>query len=162
MIDAGLKKEIEGLMIKFPCIDSAILPSLTLIQERKGFISQGDMEELSRILKFSQARIFSVASFYSMLKLRPRGKYHLQVCTNISCSLLREKTLMEHLSRILGIGDGETTGDGLFSLEAVECLGSCGYAPAMMINSDHFENLGFDQVDRIIESLREKERAGGV
>lgn len=162
MIDDGLKQEIERLMIKFPCIDSAILPSLTLIQERKGFVSQSDMEELARMLKFSEARIFSVASFYTMLKLKPQGKYHLQVCTNVSCSLVKEKTMMEHLSQRLGISDGGTTGDGLFSLEAVECLGSCGYAPAIMINAEHYENLDFDRVDQILESLREKEKAGGV
>jgi NADH-quinone oxidoreductase subunit E len=157
MIDKDMKETIEGFMKKFPCRDSAVLPSLSFIQKAKGYISEDDMKELSGILQFSEARIFSAASFYSMLKLNPKAAYHLQVCTNVSCSLLETEPLVDYISRKLGIGDGETTPDGLFSLEAVECLGSCGYAPAMLINTDHFENLSFEKVDELIESIRKGE-----
>ena len=115
------------------------------------------MEDLSEILNLPEARIFSTASFYSMLNLKPGGKYHIQVCTNVSCSLIEKETLFDYISKKLGIREGESTPDGLFSLEAVECLGACGYAPAMMINADHYENLDFNKADEIIDSIREYE-----
>lgn len=144
-------------MKKFPCRDTAIIPSLSLIQNHYGYVTENDMEELSRILNLPEARIFSVASFYSMLRLKAAGKYHIQVCTNLSCSLDDRESLFDYISKKLHITEGETTPDGLFSVESVECLGSCGYAPAMLVNSVHYENLDFDKVDKIIESIRKKE-----
>ena len=157
MIDETMRQTIEGIIKKLPCRDSAVVPSLSYIQKVKGHISESDMEDLAVILQFPEARIFSVASFYSMLKLRPKARYHIQVCTNVSCSLLETETLFDHISGKLGIGDGETTPDGLLSLESVECLGSCGYAPAMMINTEHYENLSFNKADEIIDAIKEKE-----
>jgi NADH-quinone oxidoreductase E subunit len=159
MIDENMRQTIEELIKRLPCRDSAVVPSLSYIQKVKGFISESDMEDLAVILQFPQARIFSAASFYSMLKLKPKAKYHIQVCTNVSCSLIETETLFDYISGKLGIGDGETSLDGLFSLEAVECLGSCGYAPAMMINTEHYENLSFEKVDEIIESIRRDHQA---
>jgi NADH-quinone oxidoreductase E subunit len=159
MLDKDIRNSIEALMKKLPCIDSAILPSLSLIQKQNGYISEGDMEELSRILKFPEARIFSVASFYSMLNVRPRGKYHLQICTNVSCSIVEKETLFDYISEKLDIKDSETTPDGLFSIESVECLGSCGYARAMIVNSDHYENLNFEKVDEILNEIEKRERS---
>ncbi|MBI5664353.1 MAG: NAD(P)H-dependent oxidoreductase subunit E [Nitrospirae bacterium] len=149
-----MKQTILGLMKKFPCTDSAILPSLCFIQKEKGHISEDDMKELSGILQFSEARIYSAASFYSMLRLKPRARYHIQVCANVSCSLLETESLLDYISGKLGIGEGEMTPDGLFSLEPVECLGSCGYAPAMMINTEHYENMSFEKADEVIEMIR--------
>lgn len=156
MIDKDIKEIIEGFVKKFPCRDSAVLPSLSLIQKKNGYVSEKDMEDLSRILGFSEARIFSAASFYSMLNLKPKGKYHIQICSNVSCSLTGEGPLLDYISGKLGIKEGDTTPDGLFSIEPVECLGSCGYAPAMIINSDHYENLSFERVDEIINVIYEQ------
>ena len=159
MIDEHAKKTIEGFIKKFPCGDSALVPSLCLIQKENGYISESDMERLSEILNLPEARIFSAASFYSMLRLSPGGKYHIQVCTNISCSILEKETLFDYISKKLSIRGGESTPEGLFSLEAVECLGACGYAPAMMINADYYENLDFNKVDAIIDSIRKHENS---
>jgi NADH-quinone oxidoreductase subunit E len=153
MIDEMMRQTIEGIIKKLPCRDSAVVPSLSYIQKVKGHISESDMEDLAVILQFPEARIFSAASFYSMLKLKPKSRHHIQVCTNVSCSLIETVTLFDYISEKLGIGDGETTPDGLFSLEAVECLGSCGYAPAMMINTEHYENLSFEKVDEIMDAI---------
>ncbi len=158
MIRDDIKNQIEDIMKKYPCIDSAIVPSLQLLQEQNGSITEDDMEDLSLLLKFPQARIYSAASFYSMLSLRPRGKYHIQICANVSCTLLERETLFDYISRKLDIKDGESTREGLFSIESVECLGSCGYAPAMMINADHYEDVDFKKADEIIEAIRERER----
>ena len=159
MIDRDTRKTIEGFMKKFPCRDSALLPSLCLIQKKNGYVSESDMEYLSGILNLPEARIFSTASFYSMLNLKPGGKYHIQVCTNVSCSLIEKETLFDYISKKIGIRGGESTPDGLFSLEAVECLGACGSAPAMMINADHYENLDFNKADEIIDSIRKHENS---
>lgn len=157
MIDDEVRKTIEGFMRHYPCKDSAVLPSLEIVQKQHGYVSERDMEELARILNFPEARIFSVASFYSMLNLRPRGKHHIQVCTNVACSLLQADSLFEHISKKLGIRGGETTADGLFSLESVECIASCGYGPAIMINEDRYENIDVKNIDDLIQSLGEKE-----
>lgn len=157
MIDENMRQTIEGLIKRLPCRDSAVVPSLSFIQKEKGYISESDMEDLAIILQFPQARIFSAASFYSMVKLKPKARYHIQVCTNVSCSLLDTEPLIDHISGKLGIAEGEMTPDGLFSLEAVECLGSCGYAPAMMINTDHHENLSFEKADEIINAIKDEE-----
>ena len=158
MISEDTQKTIRRLMVKFPCSDSALMPSLCLIQKENGYVSEEDMQGLARLFGLSEARIFSVASFYTMLSMKPRGRYHIQVCTNVSCTILESETLFDYLSGRLGIREGETTPDGLFSIEAVECLGACGYAVAMMINMDHYENLDFEKAFALIESIREKER----
>lgn len=159
MIDDEARKTIEGFMRKYPCKDSAVLPSLEMVRTQNGYVSERDMEELARILNFPEARIFSVASFYSMLKLKPGGKHHIQVCANVPCSLLQADSLFEHISEKLGIRDGETTADGLFSLETVECIASCGSAPAIMINDERYENIDLINIDDLIGALREKEHS---
>ncbi len=157
MINEKMRKTIEGFMKKFPCRDSALVPSLSLIHKENGYISEDDMEELSKILKLPEARIFSAASFYSMLSLKSIGKYHIQVCTNVVCSLLDGEPLFDHISRVLSIQEGEITPDGLFSIATVECLGACGYAPAIQINMEHYENLTTQKVDKLIDSIRKRE-----
>ena len=158
MIDSGMRQTIEGLMKKYPCKETAVLPSLTFIQQQNGHISEIDMEELSVIMNFPEARIFSAASFYSMLKLRPKAAHHIQVCTNVSCSLVNGGFLFDHISSKLNIGEGEITQDGLFGLEAVECVGSCGAAPAIMINLQRYENMDAEKVDEIIDAIRKPEK----
>lgn len=154
MIDKESRNTIEGFMKKFICSETALLPSLCLIQKLNGHISEDDMEELSKILDLPEARIFSTASFYSMLSLNPRGRYHIQVCTNVTCSITDKTTLFEYISNKLGITGGESTPDGLFSLESVECIGACGNAPAIIINSEYHENLSFEKVDEIIDDIK--------
>lgn len=154
MIDKNTRNTIEGFMKKFPCKESALVPSLSLLQKQNGYISESDMQELSGILKLPEAWIFGTASFYSMLSLKPRGKYHIQACTNVVCSLIEKETLFDHISSKLNINEGETTPDGLFSLESVECIGACGNAPAIIINSEYHENLSFEKVDEIIDDIK--------
>ena len=156
MIDERIRKNILKIASRYPCKDTAILPALNLVQREKGYISKEDMRDISRILGFSEARIFSVASFYSRLRLKRVGRYHIQVCSNVSCHLSGSDVLFSHISNILGIDEGEITPDGLFSLERVECLGSCGYGPAMQINCTHFENINTEDAERIIDALRDR------
>ena len=149
-----LKQLIKRLAKRFPEKESALLPALCYLQDRDGYVSKEGMRSIAVILNVSEARVFSAASFYSMLNLEPEGKYIIQICTNVVCTLLTENPLLGYISNSLGIRKGEMTPDGLFSIKEVECLGACGYAPAMQINADRYENLTFERVDEIIDSIR--------
>ena len=155
-----LKNLIERLAGRFPERESAILPALCYLQNRDGYVSEEGMKSIAVILNMSEARVFSAASFYSMLNLAPEGKYIIQICTNVVCALLTENPLLEYISDSLGIRAGEITSDGLFSMKAVECIGACGYAPAMMINEDRYENLTFEKVNGIIDAIRDRDARG--
>ena len=156
-----LKNIIERLTERFPEKESVILPALTYLQNTYGHVSKEGMSMLAVILNVSEARVFSAASFYSMLNLEPEGKYIFQICTNVVCTLLTENPLLEYISNSLGIREGDVTPDGLFSLKGVECLGACGYAPAMQVNAEHYENVTFEMVDKIIDSIRKSEGRDG-
>jgi NADH-quinone oxidoreductase subunit E len=94
-----------------------------------------------------------VVTFYTMFKQQPSGKYHIQICTTLSCMLRGSDELLKHLEQKLGIKAGQTTPDGKFSIVRVECLGACGYAPMFQLNDDYYENLSLEKVDRLLESL---------
>ncbi|RMG56904.1 MAG: NADH-quinone oxidoreductase subunit NuoE [Deltaproteobacteria bacterium] len=147
------QREFEEILKRYPERQAAILPTLHLAQREFGYISPEVVEYVSDLLGFTPARIYGVVTFYTMYNRNPVGKYHLQVCRNISCSLLGAKHIIEHLTEKLGIKPGETTPDGKFTLSLVECLGSCGTAPVMQINDDYYENLTVEKVDEILEKL---------
>jgi NADH-quinone oxidoreductase subunit E len=156
-MDKEFRETVIRLMERFPEKESALLPALCMLQDRKGHVSEEGMRSVAAIFKVPEARVFSVASYYSMLRLRPEGKYIIQICSNIVCTILNEHPLFDHISGALGITDGETTPDGLFSIIEVECLGACGYAPTMLINSERYENVTPDMVDEVISSIRKRE-----
>ncbi|MBI5055553.1 MAG: NAD(P)H-dependent oxidoreductase subunit E [Nitrospirae bacterium] len=151
------KRLIIKLIHRFPKKESALLPALSMIQKRNGHITEHDLEEIAKIMDLPEARVFSAASFYTMLSLKRIGKYHIQVCTNVVCSLLKGESLLKHLSEKLGVQEGEITQDGLFSIASVECLGSCGNAPAIQINMDHYEDMSIEKVDAMIEDIKKME-----
>jgi len=140
-----LKKEtrekIKEMKERYPSAESCILPSLHLVQRENGYLTDQQIEEVSLELDLPPEYVFSSATFYTMFNLKPVGKYHLQVCKNISCSLLGASSILDYLTGKLGISVGETTPDGNFTLSAVECLGACGGAPVMMVNDKYHENL---------------------
>lgn len=156
-MDDKTKKIIIKLMSRFPQKESALLPALSMIQKKNGRITETDLEDIAVIMNIPEARVFSTASFYTMLSLKRIGRYHIQVCTNIVCSLLEGEALIDYISNKIGIHEGEITPDGLFSIASAECLGSCGHAPAMQINLDHYENMTHEKVDEIIDSIRKGE-----
>ncbi len=133
---------------------SALVPMLLYAQDEVGSITPELVEEVSRRLGVSPLDIEEVVSYYSMLRRKPAGKYHLQICTNISCMLAGGAELFEHACRKLGIGDKEVTPDGQFSLEEVECIGACCWGPAMQVNYDYHHEMTPEKLDRLIEELR--------
>lgn len=133
---------------------AALIPMLLFAQDEVGAITPEVVEEISRRLKVSPLEIEEVVSYYSMLHKEPRGKYHIQVCTNISCMLLGGAELFEYLKEKLGIDNHGVTPDGLFSLEEVECIGACSWAPALQVNYDYHHWVTREKLDRLIEDLR--------
>lgn len=151
-----LEAKFEGLVNRYPPgrQRAALIPMLLFAQDEVGAITQELVEEVSRRLQVTPLEIEEVVSYYSMLHKEPRGKYHLQVCTNISCMLLGGVELFEHLKAKLGIGNHGVTADGLFSLEEVECIGACSWAPALQVNYDYHHFVTPERIDRLIDDLR--------
>jgi NADH-quinone oxidoreductase subunit E len=154
MLSEELKKELEEALARYPDRRSAVMSVLMSAQRTRGHVTADDMREIARELGITPVSVDEVGGFYSMYNVeRPVGKYHVQVCWNISCSLLGAEHLIEHIERRLGIKAGETTGDKKFTLSMVECLGSCGTAPMMQINDDYHENLTVERIDGILDAL---------
>ena len=147
------RAEFERLATRYPDRKAVILPALHLAQKEFGYVSDDAIVYIAGLVGASPAEIEGVATFYTMYNRKPVGKYHVQICRNISCSLLGAEHLIEHLSAKLGIRPGETTPDGKFTLTKVECLGSCGTAPVMQVNDEYHEHLTVESIDRILDRL---------
>ena len=148
------KKEIEEILTRYPTKQAALLPVLHVAQKEFGWISPEVMELVAQELNLSTAHVYGVVTFYTMYHRQPVGKYHLQVCRTLSCAMMGSQKITDHLKKKLGIELGQTSLDKRFTLSEVECLASCGTAPAMMINEKYFENLTEEEMDKILESLQ--------
>jgi NADH-quinone oxidoreductase subunit E len=151
---ADLRQKIDRVIARYPKIEAALLPVLHLVQREVGRIGEDEERFVAQILGLKPIKVREVVSFYTMFLRRPIGRYHLQVCSNLSCTLLGAESLLDHLRERLGIGVGETTADGRFTLSAVECLGACEQAPCLMVNFDYHGQLDIQKIDRILEGLK--------
>jgi NADH-quinone oxidoreductase subunit E len=149
----SLRRRIEGVAARYPKKGAALLPVLHLVQQETGHISAEEERFVAQALGLKPMKVREVVTFYTMFLRRPVGKYHLQVCSNLSCTLLGAGPLLEYLQQKLGIGVGGTTVDGRFTLSTVECLGACEQAPCLMINFDYHGGLDREKIDRVLESL---------
>jgi NADH-quinone oxidoreductase subunit E len=156
MVSESLRQRFDELASKYPVKRSALIPILLTTQEEIGYLTSESVQFISDYLKIPAIEVYEVITFYSMLRTKPVGKNHIQVCTNISCLLLGGEQIYEHISERLGIKEGETTSDGVFSLVEVECLGACCNAPAMQVNYKYHEDLNIEKVDTILDELRRK------
>ena len=138
----------------YPTKRSALVPTLLYAQDEAGHLSDEVIAELAGRLDLTELEVRNVISYYSMLITKPRGKYNVQVCTNISCMLRGSEELLDHCKKKLGIGHKGTTGDGMFSLEEVECIGACSWAPAAQVNYDFHENLTPEKMDAVIDGCK--------
>ncbi len=132
---------------------SALIPMLMYAQDEVGAITPEVMNELASRLGITPLQVDEVIGYYSMLHKKPQGKFHVQVCTNISCLLVGGEDLYHHASKKLGIGHKQTTADGVFSLEEVECMGACSWAPAIQINYDFHHNVTPEKLDQLLNSM---------
>ena len=149
--------ELNRIIRKYPAKRSALIPALWLAQKQNGCITSAVMQHVAGIFDISPMEVWGVVSFYGMLKTRPIGEYHFQVCNNLSCALMGAGPLLKHLKKRLGVKVGETREDGKFSIEAMECLGACGGAPCVQINEDYFERMTPEIIDEIVSALERGE-----
>lgn len=155
----ALAARFDKLVTIYPLRRSALIPMLLYAQDEKGYLSDEVIEEIAQRIGITVLDARNVISYYSLLRTKPVGKYHVQVCTNICCKLRGADQLFEHCKEKLGVPNKGTTPDGLFSVEEVECIGACSWAPAVQINYDYYENLTPEELDKILEQYRTKERS---
>jgi NADH-quinone oxidoreductase E subunit len=146
--------KIDNILKNYPEKKAAVMPVLYIAQEQNGWISLEVMKEIAGVLNMPEEEVLGVVTFYTMYHKKPAGKYHIQVCTNVSCMLRGAYEIFEAVKDKLKITDGESTEDGLFSLEEVECMGACGGAPMIAVNEDYFENLTKDSSLEILNNLK--------
>jgi NADH-quinone oxidoreductase E subunit len=149
-------QKIDNILKKYPVKKPAVMPVLYLAQEQNGFISNEVIREVASILEMTPEEVLGVVTFYTMYHQKPMGKYHIQVCTNVSCMLRGGYDLYDKVKEKLGIDNMQVTEDQTFSLEEVECMGSCGTAPMIAVNEDYYENLTKEKVVEILDSLKNK------
>lgn len=149
-------QKIENLKTRYLKPDSVILEVLYLLQDKYGYITKEGMKYAAQLLGITEEHVLGVVTFYTMFNTSPVGKYHLQVCTNVSCMLKGAYDLLKKLESELGIKKGQTTSDGLFTITEVECLGSCGTAPVIQVNEDYYENLDEEKLVKLINELKNK------
>jgi NADH-quinone oxidoreductase subunit E len=148
--------KVEEIIARYPAErqKSALMPLLHLAQEQWGWLSAETMDYVAGLLKLEPIEVYEVATFYTMYNLKPVGKHVFEVCHTGPCMLRGSDDILAYIKEKLGIGVGETTADGLFTLKTAECLGACGYAPMMQMGKYYKEHLTKEKVDRIIEECR--------
>ena len=148
------ERKFQETLGKYPTKMAVLLPALWLAQEQNGYLTDAILEYVAERLELSPVHVYAVVEFYTMYHRTPPGRYHIQLCRTLSCTLCRMEGIERHLAAKHGLHPGEKTDDGMFSLELVECLGSCGTAPVMRVNDVYCENLTLEKVDKIIESCK--------
>jgi NADH-quinone oxidoreductase E subunit len=154
VLSAQARQRIEALKSSHETNQSALIPALHVAQKDQGWLSAETQREVGELLGLPEQTVRGVVSFYTMFYQQPVGKHVLQVCRNLSCCLHGGHHLQQQIEAKLGIREGETTADGRFTLLSVECLGSCGTAPVVMVNDDYHENVTPQDVDRLLTELK--------
>jgi NADH-quinone oxidoreductase subunit E len=152
----ALAARFDRMVTLYPLRRSALIPMLLYAQDEVGSLSNEVISEVAVRVGITELDVRNVVSYYSLLRTHPVGKYHVQVCTNISCMLRGGNELLEHCKKRLGVGNKETTPDKLFSLEEVECIGACSWAPAVQVNYDFHENLTPEAMDKVLADYKAK------
>jgi len=147
---------LSEMLTHYPTKRAALVPTLLYAQDEIGYLSDEAISEIAGRVDLTELEVRNVISYYSMLTTKPRGKYNVQVCTNIACLLRGGEEILDHCKGKLGIGHKGTTADGLFSLEEVECIGGCSWAPAAQVNYDFHENLTPEKMDKVLDEYRKK------
>jgi NADH-quinone oxidoreductase subunit E len=154
LFSSKLVARFDALVEKYPVKRSALIPMLLYAQDEIGYLSDAVIAEVAERIGITELEVRNVATYYSMLRFKPAGKYNIQVCTNISCMLRGAYDVYDRFQDELGIGHKGVTADGLFSLEEVECIGACCWAPAIQVNYDFLDDLKPELVPGILEGYR--------
>ncbi len=153
-----LEQRFATMVTHYPTKRSVLVPMLLYIQDEVGALTDEAIDEIAGRVELSPLEVRNVISYYSMLRTHPIGKYNFQICTNVSCQLRGGDDIFDHCKKKLGIGHKQSTEDGLFHLEEVECIGACSWAPAMQLNYDFHENLTPEKIDELIDGIKKKEQ----
>ena len=148
------EQRFSEMLTHYPTKRSVLVPTLLYAQDEVGYLSDEVIREIAGRLELTELDVRNVISYYSMLTTKPRGKYNVQVCTNIACMLRGGEELFAHCSKKLGVGNKQTTEDGRFTLEEVECIGACSWAPAVQVNYDFHENLTVEKLDKVLDGYK--------
>jgi len=151
---AEFEQRFTEMLTHYPSKRSVLVPTLLYAQDEVGYLSDEAITEIAQRLELKELDVRNVISYYSMLTTKPRGKYNVQICTNIACILRGADNLYQHCQKTLGIRHKQITPDGQFSLEEVECIGACSWAPAMQVNYDFHENLTAEKIDTILDRYK--------
>ena len=156
MFSTETEAQFKHLVSIYPRKRSALIPMLLAAQKEQGYVSQQAMEYIASILELSATDVESTLTFYTLLRRKPAGKYHLLICTNLSCMLRGSDDIEACVKRKLGVDLGQVTADGLFSAIEFECLGSCTTAPVIQVNGEFHEDLDVPKVEALIDELRKR------
>ncbi len=150
------EQRFAEMLTHYPIKRSVLVPTLLYMQDELGYLTDEAIEEIAKRLDLPVLEIHNVISYYSMLRTKPAGKYNVQVCTTVSCMARGAEDVLEHCKKKLGIDIKHTTDDGMFSLDEVECIGACSWAPAAQVNYDFHENLTTEKMDDVLEQYKKK------
>ncbi len=152
----SFESRFTSMLGHYPTKRSVLVPTLLYMQDELGYLTDEAIRDIAQRLELTELEVRNVISYYSMLTTRPRGKYNVQVCRNISCMLCGADDVIAHLKKRLGIAHKGTTADGMFSFEEVECIGACSWAPAMQVNYDFHEKLTPENAEKVLDEYRRK------
>lgn len=153
-----METKIQGILDRYPAEKTEnLIPILQDIQDHDGFLSQESVIEVSKYLKMPSSRIFGVATFYNQFRFTPLGKYHIQVCRGTACHVLGSVTVLDEVEKNIGVKAGQTSRDGMFSLEVVACIGACGLAPVIAINGNFHAKVTCESIKEILDNYRNQE-----
>lgn len=153
-----MSTKVDDVLKKKPGASrDALIPILQAVQDAEGYLSKEAVSKIGAQLDLPSSKIFGVATFYNQFRFKPLGKYHIQICRGTACHVKGSLAIMDRLKRELKVDAGETTSDGIFSLEVVACIGACGLAPVIAVNGEYHANLESDDIPKILASYRNKE-----
>src|SRR6185503_18465305 len=156
MFSKETEERFKHLASIYPRKRSALIPMLLLAQQEHGYVKNETIEYIGKYLDLDPSEVESIMSFYTLLRRKPVGKYHILICTNLACLLQGSDDIEACIKRKLGVGLGEVTSDGLFSAIEFECLGSCTTAPCIQVNGEFHENLDVPKTERLLDELRQQ------
>jgi NADH-quinone oxidoreductase E subunit len=156
LFSKDIQTKVDNLLSRYPIKQNALIPILLLAQnENDGWLTEEWMQYVAEICEVPLTHVEGVVTFYTMFRLKRPGKFHLQVCTCVPCCLVGGTELLEHTEKKLNIHAGHTTADGEFSIEEMECIGACSFAPAIIVNEDYHEQVTPDKMNKLIDQLKQ-------
>ena len=157
-----IRTEYEPILEKYPNASrDSLIPILQEVQDRQGYLSREAVIQVARHLRLPASKVYGVATFYNQFRFQPLGRYHIQICRGTACHVKGSAKVLEALKQALNVAPGQTTRDGVFSLEIVACIGACGLAPVISVNGEFFAGVTPDSVRNIVSTFKRKAEEDG-